>query len=105
MHLSELIRRYLLYGLSGPVIVLNLWVLSQVFTYFEGVITFTIMSAILALILNYLVRGLERLQFSRTQAVFVVLFLFMLLLVLLASTLIPIVIDQATQLIQGLPDV
>lgn len=103
MQLSELVRRYLLYGLSGPIIVLNLWVLGQIFQYFEGLITFMALSAILALILNYLVRVFERLRFSRTQAVFIVLFLFMLLLVVLASTLIPIVIDQATQLIQGLP--
>lgn len=104
MPLSELIRRYLLYGLSGPVIVLNLWVLSQLFTYFEGLITFTVLSAILALILNYLVKLFERISFNRTQAVFIVLFLFMFLLVILASTLIPIVIDQATQLVQGLPE-
>ncbi|NJO43457.1 MAG: AI-2E family transporter [Cyanobacteria bacterium CRU_2_1] len=104
MQLSELVRRYLLYGLSGPVIVLNLWVLSQIFQYFEGLVTFTILSAILALILNYLVRLFERLGCTRTQAVFVVLFLSILLLVLLASTLIPIVIEQVTQLVQGLPE-
>lgn len=104
MQLLELVRRYLLYGLSGPVIVLNLWVLGQIFAYFEGLITFTILSAILALILNYVVRVFERLHFSRTQAVFIVLFIFMLLVVTLASTLIPVVLDQATQLVQGLPE-
>lgn len=104
MPLSELVRRYLLYGLSGPIIVLNLWVLGQIYQYFEGLVTFTILSAILALILDYLVRFFEGLSFTRTQAVFVVLFLFMFLLVILASTLIPIVLDQATQIIQGLPN-
>lgn len=103
MQLSELIRRYLLYGLSGPIIVLNLWVLSQVFEYFEGLITFFILSSILALILDYLVRVFERLHLSRTQAVLVVLFLFLLLVLVLGFTLIPIVIEQATQLLQGLP--
>lgn len=103
MHLAELIRRYLLYGLSGPIIVLNLWVLSQVFKYFEGLITFTILSIILALILDYLVRLFERFNLNRTQAVLVVLFLFLVSFVVLGFTLIPIVIAQATQLIQGLP--
>ncbi|MCU0525492.1 MAG: AI-2E family transporter [Elainella sp. Prado103] len=103
MHLAELVRRYLLYGLSGPVIVLNLWVLGQVFKYFEGLITFTILSAILALILDYLVRLLERFRLTRTQAVLVVLFLFLFLMVILGFTLIPIVLGQATQLVQGLP--
>jgi predicted PurR-regulated permease PerM len=103
MQLSELIRRYLLYGLSGPVIVLNLWVLGQVFKYFEGVITFTILSVILALILDYLVQVFERMQFTRTQAVLLVLVLSLITLVILGFTLIPIVTRQATQLIQGLP--
>jgi predicted PurR-regulated permease PerM len=105
MRLTELFRRYLLYGLSGPVIFLNLWVLGQIFVYFEGLITFTILSAILALILGYLVRFLERFDLSRVQAVLVVLFSFLLVLVILGVTLIPIVIDQATQLVQGLPSV
>lgn len=103
MPLSELIRRYLLYGLSGPIIVLNLWVLGQVFKYFEGLITFTVLSMILALILDYLVRLFERLRFNRTQAVLLVLFIFLVTLVVLGFTLIPIVTQQATQLIQGLP--
>jgi predicted PurR-regulated permease PerM len=103
MQLSELIRRYLLYGLSGPVIVLNLWVLGQVFKYFEGLITFTILSIILALILDYLVQLFERFRLNRTQAVLLVLFLFLVVLVILGFTLIPIVIGQATQLLQGLP--
>lgn len=103
MQLSELIRRYLLYGLSGPIIVLNLWVLGQVFKYFEGLITFTILSIILALILDYLVRLFERFHLTRTQAVLLVLCLFLILLVILGFTLIPMVIEQATQLIQGIP--
>ncbi|MBW4514338.1 MAG: AI-2E family transporter [Timaviella obliquedivisa GSE-PSE-MK23-08B] len=105
MRLNELYRRYLLYGLSGPVIFLNLWVLGQLFIYLEGLLTFTILSAVLALILDYLVRFLESLNLNRTQAVLVVLFLFLLLLITLGITLIPIVVDQATQLIQGLPSV
>ncbi|QYO63528.1 AI-2E family transporter [Leptolyngbya sp. 7M] len=103
MQLSELIRRYLLYGLSGPIIVLNLWVLSQVFQYFEGLITFLILSIILALILDYLVRLFERFRLNRTQAVLLVLFLFLVTLIILGFTLLPIVIGQATQLLQGLP--
>ncbi len=104
MRTSELLRRYLLYGLSGPVIVLNLWVLAQVFQYFEGLITLVVLSAVLALILNYLVQGFQKLGSSRTQAVFLVLMLFIVLLIVLASTLIPILIDQTNQLLQGLPD-
>ena len=103
MPTSELVRRYLLYGLSGPIIILNLWVLAQVFQYFEGLITLIVLSAVLALILNYLVQAFQKLGCTRTQAVFLVLVLFMVLLIVLASTLIPVLIDQATQLLQRLP--
>ncbi|HEY9643329.1 MAG TPA: AI-2E family transporter [Coleofasciculaceae cyanobacterium] len=103
MKLSELFRRYLLYGLSGPVIALNLWVLGQLFDYFEGILTFTILSAVLALILNYIVRFFQRIGFNRTQAVLLVLSLFLIGLITVGVTLIPIVIDQATQILQGLP--
>ncbi|MBD3884798.1 AI-2E family transporter [Phormidium tenue FACHB-886] len=102
MKLSELVRRYLLYGLSGPVIVLNLWVLGQIFSYLEGVITFTVLSAVLALILNYIVRLFQRMGFDRIQAVLLVLVLFLLLILILAVTLIPIVLEQANQFSQGL---
>jgi predicted PurR-regulated permease PerM len=103
MKLSELVRRYLLYGLSGPVIALNLWVLGQMFDYFEGIITFTILSAVLSLLLNYIVRFFQRIGFNRAQAILLVLSSFLIVLVISAVTLIPIVVDQATQILQGLP--
>lgn len=104
MRNSELLRRYLLYGLSGPVIVLNLWVLSQVYRYFEGIITLVALSAVLALLLNYIVDAFQRLGSTRSQAIFMVLMVFVVLLIVLASTLIPILIDQTDQLLQRLPE-
>ncbi|MBW4658011.1 MAG: AI-2E family transporter [Drouetiella hepatica Uher 2000/2452] len=103
MKLSELVRRYLLYGLSGPIIALNLWVLGQLFSYFEGIITFTTLSAVLALLLNYIVRFFQRIGFNRTQAILLVLSSFLIVVIVSAVTLIPIVADQATQILQGLP--
>lgn len=103
MPLTEIIRRYLIYGLSGPIIALNLWVLSQLFRYFEGLITFVVLAAILAMILDYLVRGFEKLRLSRTVSVLVVLFLFLALVTFLGITLIPILSQQVNQLFEGLP--
>jgi predicted PurR-regulated permease PerM len=103
MPLAEIIRRYLIYGLSGPIIALNLWVLSQIFRYFEGLITFVVLAAILAMILDYLVRFLEKLRLSRTLSVLVVLFLFLTLVAFLGITLIPILSQQVNQLFEGLP--
>ncbi len=97
------LQRFLILGLSGPLLVLNLWVLSQVFRYFEHLITVLALSAILALLLNYPVRILERFYRNRTQAVIIILLLTLALLVILGITLVPIVIDQTTQVLNNIP--
>jgi predicted PurR-regulated permease PerM len=104
MQISDELRRYLIYGLVGPLVALNLWVFVQIFQYFQAVITFIILAAILALILNYLVRFFERFHLRRSQAVLVVVALFLTLLLVLGFTLVPTLINQATQLIENLPE-
>ncbi len=103
MRSSADLQRFLILGLSGPLLVLNLWVLSQVFRYFEHLITVLALSAILALLLNYPVRILERFYRNRTQAVIIILLLTLALLVILGITLVPIVIDQTTQVLNNIP--
>lgn len=98
------LKSLLILGLSGPLLALNLWVLSQVFRYFEHLITVLAISAILAFLLNYPVRILERFYRHRTQAVLIVLLLTLSLLAILCITLVPIVIDQTTQLLSNIPD-
>ena len=96
-------QRLLFFGLAGPLLALNLWILSQVFRYFEHLITVLSISAILAFLLNYPVRFIERFYRSRSQAVIVVLLLTLALLVIFGITLVPIVIDQFTQLLNNIP--
>ncbi len=101
---SAYLQRLLIFGLSGPILALNLWILFQVFLYFNHLITVVAISAILAFLLNYPVRIIERFYRSRSQAVIVVLLLTLALLVILGITLVPIVIDQITQLLNNIPD-
>lgn len=96
-------QRLLIFGLAGPLLVLNLWILSQIFRYFEHLITVVAIAAILAFLLNYPVRILERLYRSRSQAVIVVLLVTLALLVILGITLVPVVVDQTTQLLNNIP--
>jgi predicted PurR-regulated permease PerM len=96
-------QRLLVLGLSGPLLALNLWVLSQIFRYFEHLITVLAIAAILAFLLNYPVRVVERLCRTRPQAVIVVLLLTLALLIILGMTLVPVVIDQTTQLLNNIP--
>jgi predicted PurR-regulated permease PerM len=84
-------------------VALNLWILSQVFRYFENLITVLVISAILAFLLNYPVHALERLYRSRTQAVTVVLLVTLALLVILGLTLVPMVINQTAELLNNIP--
>ena len=69
MHRSAYFQRLLILGLSGPLLALNLWILGAVFHYFQHLITVLVISAILAFLLNYPVRIIERFYRSRSQAV------------------------------------
>ena len=97
-------QRLAIYGLSGPVIALNIWLLSQAFQYFQHTIAVLTIAAILAFLLHYPVRFFVRVGFSRSQAVIVVLFLSLVLLVAIGLTLVPLVYDQTIELIQRIPD-
>jgi predicted PurR-regulated permease PerM len=96
-------QRLLILGLSGPIVALNIWLLTQVYRYFEHPITLLIIAAVLAFLLNYPVRWLERVRLSRTQAVSIVLLHTIALLIVLGLTLVPVVIDQTTQLVEKMP--
>lgn len=104
MRRSANLQRLFILGLMGPIVALNLWVLSQIFRYFEHLITLLTIAAILAFLLNYPVQFFERIKITRTQAVIVVLFLTMALLLVLGLTLVPAVVDQTSQLLNKLPE-
>lgn len=104
MRPSASVQNLLFYGLSGPIIALNIWLLSLLFGYFQHPITIVSTAAIFAFLLNYLVKFLERARFSRTQAVIIVLAIALALLVISVITLVPIVIDQTIQLLHQIPD-
>ena len=104
MRPSASVQNLLFYGLSGPIIALNIWLLSLLFGYFQHPITIVSTAAIFAFLLNYLVKFLERARFSRTQAVIIVLAIALALLVISVITLVPIVISQTIQLLHQIPD-
>jgi predicted PurR-regulated permease PerM len=103
MRRSAYIQRLLLLGLSGPLIALNIWILSQVVSYFKQLITVLVISAILAFLLNYPVKMLVRFYRSRSQAVIVVLLLTLTLLIILGITVVPILINQTAELLKNIP--
>lgn len=99
----DLYRRYLVWGFSGPLIFLNFWVLGQLFAYFEQVITIVVTASILGLLLSYPVHALEKRKVRRLFAIVLVLVLLLAVVALLGVTAFPLVLDQATQLLNALP--
>lgn len=104
MRRSASVQSLLIYGLSGPIIALNVWLLSVFFRYFQHPITILSIAAILAFLLNYPVKFFERARITRTQAVIIVLLLTLTLLIILGVTLVPLLIDQTIQLLNKIPD-
>jgi predicted PurR-regulated permease PerM len=104
MRRSASLQTLLIYGLSGPIIALNVWLLSVLFRYFQHPITILIIAAILAFLLNYPVKLFERVRITHTQSVIIVLLLTLTLLIILGVTLVPMVIDQTIQLLNKIPD-
>ncbi|MBD2359787.1 AI-2E family transporter [Anabaena minutissima FACHB-250] len=104
MRRSAYLQSLLFYGLSGPIVALNVWLLSVLFGYFQHPITILSFAAILAFLLNYPVKFFEQARITRTQAVIIVLLFTLTLFGILGVTLVPIVIDQTIQLLNKIPD-
>ncbi|WP_017653460.1 AI-2E family transporter [Fortiea contorta] len=104
MRRSASLQRLLIYGLSGPIIALNVWLLSALFTYFKHPVTILSIAAILAFLLNYPVKFFKRARVSHTQAVIIVLLITLTLFVVVGLTLVPMLIDQSIQLLEKIPD-
>jgi predicted PurR-regulated permease PerM len=104
MRRSASLQTLLIYGLSGPIIALNVWLLSVLCHYFQHTVTILSIAAILAFLLNYAVKFFERATITRTQAVIIVLILTLTLFSVLGVTLVPLLIDQTIQLLNKIPD-
>ncbi len=99
------LQRYLILAGLGPVLALNLWVWHQLFLYFEYLISVLVIAAILAYLLDGLVRGLQRFQMTRTLAMILVLGGLLIVLSILGVSLIPAILAQAQQLLENLPEI
>ena len=104
MHRWASLKNLLIYGLSAPIIALNVGLLSVIFDYFRRPLTILSIAAILAFLLNYPVSFLERGRISRQWAVTLVLLLTLILMTLIGITLVPLVINQTIQLADKIPD-
>jgi predicted PurR-regulated permease PerM len=95
--------RWVKWGLALPLIALNGWVVLQIFSFFQSLISVVITAILLAFILEYPVGFLQRFRLSQTRAVLLVLGLTLFTSVILGITLLPTLIEQLNQLVTRLP--
>lgn len=95
--------RWVKTGLWLPLIALNGWVVIQVLQYFEPLVTILIGASVLAFVLNYPVEWLQQ-RLSRPAAVAIVLLISLIALVGIGVTVVPVLLEQFTAIVQQLPN-
>ncbi|MER3433445.1 MAG: AI-2E family transporter [Leptolyngbya sp. ERB_1_1] len=100
---SQDLQRWLIIGLSGPIVALNVWLLSRLFAYFDHLIAVLTIAAILAFLLDYPVRVFQKARIKRQGAIVIVIVLTIAILAILATTLVPILLAQTAQLLEKIP--
>lgn len=100
--LNELLR-WLILTLLFPAIFLNGWLAFRFFQYFQPLVTILVLATLLAFILNYPVSVLQKRGVKRNYAASLVFISTLLVLVALAITLLPILIEQSNEMAKLLP--
>ena len=100
---SQDLQRWLVIGLGGPIIALNVWLLSQLFLYFDHLLAVLTIAAILAFLLDYPVKAFQRIRIKRQGAIVIVVVITIALFAILTITLMPILLTQTTQLLSKIP--
>jgi predicted PurR-regulated permease PerM len=98
------VARFVTISLLAPLLVLNGWALSAIFTYFHSLIVILVGASVLAFLLNYPVSWMERHGARREQVAILVFLLALSILLALGVTLFPLALTQAQQLVNRLPE-
>jgi predicted PurR-regulated permease PerM len=101
--LSPLFRAIAI-ALFIPLVVLNAWALSSIFSYFHSLIVILVGASLLTFLLNYPVSYMQQHGATRGRAAIVVFLFAIAVLLGLGVTLVPIAIQQAQQLVARLPE-
>ncbi|MCM1984476.1 AI-2E family transporter [Lyngbya confervoides] len=87
-----------------PLLVLNVWVALQILAYLQSLVTIFASAALLAFILNYPVKALQRFRVPRIAAVLAILLFGVSLVALVGISLVPVLLDQGNELFRRLPE-
>jgi predicted PurR-regulated permease PerM len=95
--------QWLTLRLSLPLLVLNGWVLLRLLEYFKTPLTVLIVGAVVAFLLNYPLRWLERYGMKRAPAMVITVVVSLIVLGLVGITLVPILSQQSQALVNDFP--
>ncbi|GAB1543404.1 AI-2E family transporter [Scytonema sp. NUACC21] len=95
--------RWLSLSLAFPLAILNGWVLLQVVQYFQPLVSILVAALLLAFVLDYPIRFLQRQGVNRNLAIVSVLLLAVVIVAALAITLVPLILEQLNELVNFLP--
>ncbi|BAU11459.1 hypothetical protein LEP3755_19530 [Leptolyngbya sp. NIES-3755] len=87
-----------------PLVVLNAWALSSIFSYFHSLLAIVVGASLLTFLLNYPVSYMQQHGTTRGRAAIVVFLFTISILLAIGVTLVPLALQQAQQLVIRLPD-
>lgn len=102
--LLDKLPRWLVWELAIPLTIFNFWLLFQGIQYFQPLLSILAIATLLSFLLNYLVRSIEKTGIAKGYSVLIIVFLVILGATLLMVTVVPILLDQLTDLTTRLPN-
>ncbi|MDB9527256.1 AI-2E family transporter [Oscillatoria sp. CS-180] len=96
--------RTLMLLLAAPLLILNVWAIAQIFDYFHEILVSVIVASLLAFLLSYPTGWLKRLGVKQGVSSILVLLSAVVILITLGITILPLVVEQAEQLVTKLPE-
>ena len=101
--LKQLPRQFTI-GLTFPIIFLNGWLLLRLFEELQPLVSLLITATLIAFLLDFPIRFLQQWGVKRILAVGLVFLVFLVILVTSGLFLVPLIIEQANELLTRLPD-
>jgi len=95
--------KWLNIGLAFPIIILNGWLLIQFINYFQPLVSIISIAILLAFVLDYPIKLLQKRGVPRILAVVVVLLLSIIILGAIGVILLPLILEQLNELANLLP--
>lgn len=103
MELFKQLPRWLRLSLVFPLLFLNGWLLFQLFSYLEPLVSIFVTASLLAFVLDVPIKLLQRRGVNRSGSIAIVFLIALLILIVLGLILIPQIVEQLSSLINSLP--